>query len=92
MAANAGTPIIGKRKHHRQRVMSEINVTPIVERDACAVDNFHGVGTAADSGRTDRFAAKSGQKSRPGQRAADRFCQRQGPDFPSRIAKLRPMI
>ena len=30
MAANAGTPIIGKRKHHRQRVMSEINVTPMV--------------------------------------------------------------
>jgi len=31
MAANAGTPIIGKRKHHRQRVMSEINVTPMVD-------------------------------------------------------------
>ena len=31
MAANAGTPIIGKRKHHRQRVMSEINVTPKVD-------------------------------------------------------------
>src|SRR6185436_1372567 len=30
MAANAGTPVIGKRKHHRQRVMSEINVTPTV--------------------------------------------------------------
>ena len=31
MAANAGTPVIGKRKHHRQRVMSEINVTPMVD-------------------------------------------------------------
>ena len=31
MAANAGTPIIGKRKHHRARVMSEINVTPMVD-------------------------------------------------------------
>jgi biopolymer transport protein TolR len=31
MAANAGTPIIGRRKHHRQRVMSEINVTPMVD-------------------------------------------------------------
>ena len=31
MAANAGTPIIGKRKHHRQRLMSEINVTPMVD-------------------------------------------------------------
>jgi biopolymer transport protein TolR len=31
MAANAGTPIIGKRKHHRRRVMSEINVTPMVD-------------------------------------------------------------
>src|SRR6476619_1182459 len=31
MAANAGTPVIGKRKHHRQRVMSEINVTPFVD-------------------------------------------------------------
>jgi biopolymer transport protein TolR len=31
MAANAGTPGIGRRKHHRQRVMSEINVTPMVD-------------------------------------------------------------
>ena len=31
MAANAGTPVIGKRKHHRQRVMSDINVTPMVD-------------------------------------------------------------
>jgi biopolymer transport protein TolR len=31
MAANAGTPVIGKRKHQRQRVMSEINVTPMVD-------------------------------------------------------------
>jgi biopolymer transport protein TolR len=31
MAANAGTPVIGRRKHHRQRVMSEINVTPMVD-------------------------------------------------------------
>jgi biopolymer transport protein TolR len=31
MAANAGTPIIGRRKHHRQKVMSEINVTPMVD-------------------------------------------------------------
>ena len=31
MAANAGTPEIGKRKHRRQRVMSEINVTPMVD-------------------------------------------------------------
>ena len=31
MAAIAGTPVIGKRKHHRQRVMSEINVTPMVD-------------------------------------------------------------
>jgi biopolymer transport protein TolR len=31
MAANAGTPVIGKRKHRRQRVMSEINVTPMVD-------------------------------------------------------------
>ena len=31
MAANAGTPIIGGRKHHRRKVMSEINVTPMVD-------------------------------------------------------------
>jgi len=31
MAANAGTPVMGKRRHHRQRVMSEINVTPMVD-------------------------------------------------------------
>jgi biopolymer transport protein TolR len=31
MAANAGTPVIGKRKQHRRRVMSEINVTPMVD-------------------------------------------------------------
>ena len=31
MAANAGTPIIGRRKHHRRKVMSEINVTPMVD-------------------------------------------------------------
>jgi len=31
MAANAGTPIIGRRKHHRRGVMSEINVTPTVD-------------------------------------------------------------
>src|SRR5262252_10751870 len=31
MAANAGTPVIGKRSHHRRGVMSEINVTPMVD-------------------------------------------------------------
>jgi biopolymer transport protein TolR len=31
MAANAGTPVIGRRKHHRRKVMSEINVTPMVD-------------------------------------------------------------
>ncbi|MGC2717582.1 MAG: protein TolR [Pseudolabrys sp.] len=31
MAANAGTPVIGRRKHHRRGVMSEINVTPMVD-------------------------------------------------------------
>jgi len=31
MAANAGTPVIGRRKQRRQRVMSEINVTPMVD-------------------------------------------------------------
>jgi biopolymer transport protein TolR len=31
MAANAGTPVIGRRKHRRRRVMSEINVTPMVD-------------------------------------------------------------
>jgi biopolymer transport protein TolR len=31
MAANAGTPIIGRRTHHRRKVMSEINVTPMVD-------------------------------------------------------------
>ena len=31
MAANAGTPIIGKRRHRRRTVMSEINVTPMVD-------------------------------------------------------------
>jgi biopolymer transport protein TolR len=31
MAANAGTPVVGRRKHHRRRVMSEINVTPMVD-------------------------------------------------------------
>jgi biopolymer transport protein TolR len=30
-AANAGTPTIGRRKHHRQKMMSEINVTPMVD-------------------------------------------------------------
>jgi biopolymer transport protein TolR len=31
MAANAGTPVIGKRRQHRRKVMSEINVTPMVD-------------------------------------------------------------
>ena len=31
MAGNAGTPVIGRRKQRRQRVMSEINVTPMVD-------------------------------------------------------------
>ena len=31
MAANAGTPVIGRRKQHRRKVMSEINVTPMVD-------------------------------------------------------------
>jgi biopolymer transport protein TolR len=31
MAANAGTPSIGHRRHHRRKVMSEINVTPMVD-------------------------------------------------------------
>jgi biopolymer transport protein TolR len=31
MASNAGTPVIGRRKRHRQRVMAEINVTPMVD-------------------------------------------------------------
>jgi biopolymer transport protein TolR len=31
MAANAGTPVIGGRRHHRRKVMSEINVTPMVD-------------------------------------------------------------
>jgi biopolymer transport protein TolR len=31
MAANAGTPGIGHRRHHRRKVMSEINVTPMVD-------------------------------------------------------------
>ena len=31
MAANAGTPIIGNRRHRRRQVMSEINVTPMVD-------------------------------------------------------------
>jgi biopolymer transport protein TolR len=30
-AANAGTPLIGRRKQHRRAVMSEINVTPMVD-------------------------------------------------------------
>src|ERR1700681_2997723 len=31
MAANAGTPSAGKRRRHRRSVMSEINVTPMVD-------------------------------------------------------------
>jgi biopolymer transport protein TolR len=31
MAINAGTPTIGRRRHHRRKVMSEINVTPMVD-------------------------------------------------------------
>jgi biopolymer transport protein TolR len=31
MAANAGTPNIGRRKHHRRRMMADINVTPMVD-------------------------------------------------------------
>jgi biopolymer transport protein TolR len=31
MAANVGTPVIGKRRRHRRSVMSEINVTPMVD-------------------------------------------------------------
>ena len=31
MAANAGTPVIGRRKRHQRKVMSEINVTPMVD-------------------------------------------------------------
>jgi biopolymer transport protein TolR len=31
MAANIGTPSIGRRRHHRRSVMSEINVTPMVD-------------------------------------------------------------
>ena len=31
MGANAGTPSLGRRRHHRRKVMSEINVTPMVD-------------------------------------------------------------
>ena len=31
MAANAGTPSIGGHRRHRRKVMSEINVTPMVD-------------------------------------------------------------
>jgi biopolymer transport protein TolR len=31
MAANAGTPVIGRKRRHQRRVMSEINVTPMVD-------------------------------------------------------------
>jgi biopolymer transport protein TolR len=31
MAINAGTPAIGRRRHRRRNVMSEINVTPMVD-------------------------------------------------------------
>ena len=31
MAANAGTPVIGRSRRHRRKVMSEINVTPMVD-------------------------------------------------------------
>jgi biopolymer transport protein TolR len=31
MAVNAGTPEIGRRRHRRRAVMSEINVTPMVD-------------------------------------------------------------
>jgi biopolymer transport protein TolR len=31
MAANAGTPVIGRRRRRRQEVMSAINVTPMVD-------------------------------------------------------------
>jgi biopolymer transport protein TolR len=31
MATNAGTPAIGARRHRRRKVMSEINVTPMVD-------------------------------------------------------------
>jgi biopolymer transport protein TolR len=31
MAANAGTPTIGRRRGHRRKVMAEINVTPMVD-------------------------------------------------------------
>jgi len=31
MAANAGTPQLGRRRHRRRAVMSEINVTPMVD-------------------------------------------------------------
>jgi biopolymer transport protein TolR len=31
MAANAGTPMIGRRRSRRRNVMSEINVTPMVD-------------------------------------------------------------
>lgn len=31
MAINAGTPAIGRRRHRRRGVMSEINVTPMVD-------------------------------------------------------------
>jgi biopolymer transport protein TolR len=31
MAANAGTPIVGRKRRHQRRVMSEINVTPMVD-------------------------------------------------------------
>jgi len=30
-AANAGTPTVGRRRHRRRAVMSEINVTPMVD-------------------------------------------------------------
>src|SRR6267142_2052142 len=31
MAANAGTPVIGRRRRRRREVMSAINVTPMVD-------------------------------------------------------------
>ena len=90
MAMNGGTAAVaGRRRHRRRPVMSEINVTPMVDVMLVLLIIFMVSAPLLTVGVAARPAADPGQEPRPGQGAADRFGQRARARSSSRIPKFR---
>ena len=81
MAANAGTPVIGRRKHHRRRVMSEINVTPMVDVMLVLLIIFMVSAPLLTVGVPIDLPQSQAKSHRAGQGTPDYFRERQGSDF-----------